>query len=58
MFPDNIFPPKLFMYHLGMVSCNFCFLFFPKTFAGSADKTVKFWDLETFELIGSSGPEV
>ena len=29
-----------------------------KTFAGSADKTLKFWDLETFELIGSSGPEV
>ncbi|GJM91096.1 hypothetical protein PR202_ga07438 [Eleusine coracana subsp. coracana] len=24
---------------------------------GSADKTVKFWDLETFELIGSSGSE-
>jgi WD40 repeat protein len=29
-----------------------------KTFVGSVDKTVKFWDLETFELIGSSGPEV
>lgn len=28
------------------------------TFPGSADKTLKFWDLETFELIGSSGPEV
>ncbi|XP_038894612.1 katanin p80 WD40 repeat-containing subunit B1 homolog KTN80.1 isoform X2 [Benincasa hispida] len=24
---------------------------------GSADKTVKFWDLETFELIGSTRPE-
>ncbi|RVW51236.1 Katanin p80 WD40 repeat-containing subunit B1-like [Vitis vinifera] len=24
---------------------------------GSADRTVKFWDLETFELIGSAGPE-
>ncbi|KAF0926460.1 hypothetical protein E2562_025304 [Oryza meyeriana var. granulata] len=24
---------------------------------GSADRTVKCWDLETFELIGSSGPE-
>ncbi|KAL5220377.1 hypothetical protein ABZP36_025090 [Zizania latifolia] len=24
----------------------------------SADRTVKFWDLETFELIGSAGPEV
>lgn len=27
-------------------------------FTGSADRTVKFWDLETFELIGSTGPEV
>lgn len=27
-------------------------------FPGSADRTVKFWDLETFELIGSSRPEV
>ncbi|RRT42952.1 hypothetical protein B296_00056764 [Ensete ventricosum] len=26
--------------------------------SGSADRTVKFWDLETFELIGSAGPEV
>lgn len=26
--------------------------------SGSSDKTVKFWDLETFELIGSTGPEV
>lgn len=25
---------------------------------GSSDRTVKFWDLETFELIGSAGPEV
>lgn len=25
---------------------------------GSADKTVKFWDLETLELIGSGGTEV
>lgn len=25
---------------------------------GSADRTVKFWDLETFEIIGSAGPEV
>jgi hypothetical protein len=33
-------------------------LSFSKTFAGSVDKTLKFWDLETFELIGSSGPEV
>ena len=27
-------------------------------FTGSADRTVKFWDLETFELIGSTRPEV
>lgn len=27
-------------------------------FSGSADRTVKFWDLETFELIGSTRPEV
>uniref|UniRef100_A0A1D1YHI6 Katanin p80 WD40 repeat-containing subunit B1 1 n=1 Tax=Anthurium amnicola TaxID=1678845 RepID=A0A1D1YHI6_9ARAE len=26
--------------------------------SGSADRTVKFWDLETFELIGSAGPEM
>ncbi|KAG5039206.1 hypothetical protein JHK85_011682 [Glycine max] len=26
-------------------------------FLSSADRTVKFWDLETFELIGSAGPE-
>ena len=32
------------------------FCFFPCL--GSADRTVKFWDLETFELIGSAGPEV
>lgn len=31
---------------------------FYEWFPGSADRTVKFWDLETFELIGSSGPEV
>lgn len=29
-----------------------------ESLAGSADRTVKFWDLETFELIGSAGPEV
>lgn len=27
-------------------------------FAGSADKTVKFWDLESFEMIGSARCEV
>ena len=26
--------------------------------SGSSDRTVKFWDLETFELIGSTRPEV
>lgn len=26
--------------------------------SGSADRTVKFWDLETFEMIGSTRPEV
>lgn len=37
-----------------------CLDFHPHEFllaTGSADKTVNFWDLETFELIGSSGPE-
>lgn len=39
---------------------NFCFFlnFWSYPFTGSADRTVKFWDLETFELIGSAGPEV
>ncbi|KAF3334645.1 katanin p80 WD40 repeat-containing subunit B1 [Carex littledalei] len=45
--------------------CMSCFLFglnmlflFPLcSVSGSADKTVKFWDLETFEMIGSLGPE-
>lgn len=31
---------------------------FTNCFAGSADRTVKFWDLETFELIGSARREV
>jgi len=31
---------------------------FPKNIAGSADRTVKFWDLETFEMIGSAKTEV
>lgn len=36
-----------------------CFsLYHPCACIGSSDKTVKFWDLETFELIGSAGPEV
>ncbi|EXC04046.1 Katanin p80 WD40 repeat-containing subunit B1-1-like protein [Morus notabilis] len=37
-----------------------CIDFHPHEFllaTGSADRTVKFWDLETFELIGSAGPE-
>lgn len=33
-------------------------LLFSPVVIGSADKTVKFWDLETFELIGSGGTEV
>lgn len=31
---------------------------FSNGFAGSADRTVKFWDLESFELIGSARREV
>jgi len=31
---------------------------FTNYFTGSADRTVKFWDLETFELIGSARREV
>lgn len=27
-------------------------------YSGSADRTVKFWDLETFEMIGSARREV
>lgn len=34
------------------------YLFLVFALSGSADKTVKFWDLESFELIGSAGPEV
>lgn len=36
----------------------YIFLVFLIPRTGSADRTVKFWDLETFELIGSAGPEV
>ncbi|KAK9115464.1 hypothetical protein Sjap_014411 [Stephania japonica] len=46
-----------FKYHEGQVQC---IDFHPHEFllaTGSADRTVKFWDLETFELIGSAGPE-
>jgi katanin p80 WD40 repeat-containing subunit B1 len=46
-----------FSLHKGPVNC---LDFHPHEFllaTGSADKTLKFWDLETFELIGSSGPE-
>nr|GLL35810.1 katanin p80 WD40 repeat-containing subunit B1 homolog isoform X2 [Ipomoea trifida] len=32
-------------------------IFEMKMITSSADRTVKFWDLETFELIGSAGPE-
>jgi katanin p80 WD40 repeat-containing subunit B1 len=52
-----LFPFSFFREHILLKSeLQFYFLFFFKT--GSADKTVKFWDLETFEMIGSSGPEV
>ncbi|MBA0705206.1 hypothetical protein Golax_017414, partial [Gossypium laxum] len=43
--------------HEGQIQC---LDFHPHEFllaTGSADRTVKFWDLETFELIGSAGPE-
>ncbi|KAL5185863.1 Katanin p80 WD40 repeat-containing subunit B1 [Glycine soja] len=46
-----------FKCHEGQVQC---IDFHPNEFllaTGSADRTVKFWDLETFELIGSAGPE-
>jgi katanin p80 WD40 repeat-containing subunit B1 len=46
-----------FKYHDGQVQC---LDFHPHEFllaTGSADRTVKFFDLETFELIGSAGPE-
>lgn len=37
---------------------SYTLLLFSLLVIGSADKTVKFWDLETFELIGSGGTEV
>jgi len=46
-----------FKYHDSQVQC---LDFHPHEFllaTGSADRTVKFFDLETFELIGSAGPE-
>ncbi|KAK3004770.1 hypothetical protein RJ639_018305 [Escallonia herrerae] len=46
-----------FKCHEGQIQC---IDFHPHEFllaTGSADRTVKFWDLETFELIGSAGPE-
>ncbi|MBA0587455.1 hypothetical protein Gorai_000584, partial [Gossypium raimondii] len=46
-----------FKFHEGHIrSINFHPLEFLLA-TGSADRTVKFWDLETFELIGSSKPE-
>ncbi|KAG6517752.1 hypothetical protein ZIOFF_021150 [Zingiber officinale] len=47
-----------FKFHNGPIRC---IDFHPHEFllaTGSADQTVNFWDLETFELIGSAGPEV
>ncbi|KAL0904342.1 hypothetical protein M5K25_026435 [Dendrobium thyrsiflorum] len=46
-----------FKCHEGQIQC---IDFHPHEFllaTGSSDKTVKFWDLETFESIGSAGPE-
>ncbi|KZV49388.1 hypothetical protein F511_10928 [Dorcoceras hygrometricum] len=47
-----------FKSHEGQVQC---IDFHPQEYllatGGSADRTVKFWDLETFELMGSAGPE-
>ncbi|OMO93691.1 hypothetical protein CCACVL1_06383 [Corchorus capsularis] len=43
--------------HEGQIQC---LDFHPHEFLlvmGSSDRTVKFWDLETFKLIGSAGPE-
>ena len=48
---------NLFKYHEGQIKC---IDFHPLEFliaAGSADRSVKIWDLETFELIGSAGLE-
>lgn len=50
--------------HIFFYKIVFCFQSLSISFylhsylSGSADKTVKFWDLETLELIGSAGPEV
>lgn len=38
--------------------CSSLYLYCLFHVSGSADRTVKFFDLETFELIGSAGPEV
>lgn len=64
----SFFSCKLVSYVLRCACCIFhwinCLFFFFRVIVisysipGSADKTVKFWDLETFELIGSAGPEV
>lgn len=43
--------PNLLILSAHIIFCSF-------SCPGSADRTVKFWDLETFELIGSAGPEV
>ncbi|PPR80519.1 hypothetical protein GOBAR_AA40196 [Gossypium barbadense] len=57
------FHPHEFLLATGGCECEsffgaLIFIIHPLTFTGSADRTVKFWDLETFELIGSAGPEV
>jgi len=49
---------KLFFVNFSEFEFNFISFIPPFSYLGSADRTVKFWDLETFELIGSAGPEV
>ncbi|MBA0556877.1 hypothetical protein Golob_026946, partial [Gossypium lobatum] len=56
------FHPHEFLLATGGCECEsffgaLIFIIHPLAFTGSADRTVKFWDLETFELIGSAGPE-
>ncbi|XP_020398912.1 katanin p80 WD40 repeat-containing subunit B1 homolog [Zea mays] len=46
-----------FCLHEGPVNCLDVHPYEFLLATGSVDTTVKFWDLETFELIGSSGPE-
>ncbi|AQK84562.1 hypothetical protein ZEAMMB73_Zm00001d037685 [Zea mays] len=47
-----------FCLHEGPVNCLDVHPYEFLLATGSVDKTVKFWDLGTFELISSSGPEL